>query len=101
MPNKTDHPEVSIIIPCYNAELLVQEAVESCLNQTYPGVEIIVIDDGSTDRSLEILHRYLPDIRLETAQTAAAIARETKALPSRGAALSNIWMPMIIWSPTR
>jgi glycosyltransferase involved in cell wall biosynthesis len=62
----TSQSVVSIIIPCYNARLWVQEAVESCLNQTYPNVEVIVVDDGSTDGSLEVLRRYLPRIRLET-----------------------------------
>jgi glycosyltransferase involved in cell wall biosynthesis len=39
---------VSVIIPCFNAEKWIEEAIESCLNQTYENVEIIVIDDGST-----------------------------------------------------
>jgi glycosyltransferase involved in cell wall biosynthesis len=63
--SKTDQSLVSIIIPCYNSEYWVQETIESCLNQTYPNIEIIVVDDGSTDGSLEILRRYLPRIRLE------------------------------------
>jgi glycosyltransferase involved in cell wall biosynthesis len=63
---KTTQPLVSIIIPCYNAERWVQEAVESCLNQSYPNIEIIIVDDGSTDGSLEILRRYIPLIRVET-----------------------------------
>lgn len=49
---------VSVIIPCFNAERWLSEAIESCLNQTYPNLEIIVIDDGSTDRSLEIIQSY-------------------------------------------
>jgi glycosyltransferase involved in cell wall biosynthesis len=66
MSFKTTPPLVSIIIPCYNSKRWVQEAIESCLNQTYPNVEIIVVDDGSTDGSLEVLRHYLPRIRLET-----------------------------------
>jgi len=57
---------VSIIIPCYNCERWVQQAVESCLNQTYPNIEIIVVDDGSTDGSREVLRHFVPRIRLET-----------------------------------
>jgi len=49
---------VSIIIPCFNAEKWLREAIDSCLQQTYPHIEIIVIDDGSTDNSLEIIKSY-------------------------------------------
>ena len=56
---------LSVIIPCYNAERWVAEAVDSCLRQTYLNVEVIVVDDGSTDRSLEILRAYGKRIKLE------------------------------------
>ncbi|MFB2769177.1 glycosyltransferase family 2 protein [Pelatocladus sp. BLCC-F211] len=49
---------VSVIIPCFNAEKWLKEAIDSCLQQTYPNLEILVINDGSTDNSLEILKTY-------------------------------------------
>ena len=52
------HPLVSVIIPGFNAERWLREAIDSVLTQTYPEIEIIVIDDGSTDSSLEILKSY-------------------------------------------
>ena len=49
---------VSIIIPCYNAQRWIKEAIDSCINQTYQNLEIIVIDDGSSDNSLKIIESY-------------------------------------------
>lgn len=52
------HSKVSIIIPVYNSEQFLKESIESVLNQTYTDIEIIVVNDGSTDTSLEILKQY-------------------------------------------
>ena len=49
---------VSIVIPVYNAEKYLNECLESIINQTYKELEIIVVDDGSTDKSLEIIREY-------------------------------------------
>ncbi|NJL19684.1 MAG: glycosyltransferase [Leptolyngbyaceae cyanobacterium SM1_3_5] len=59
-------PTVSILIPCYNADRWIAQAIESALNQTYPHKEVIVVDDGSTDRSLEIIKSFGEQIRWET-----------------------------------
>lgn len=59
-------PKVSILIPCYNAERWIAQAIESALNQSYPHKEVIVVDDGSSDRSLEIIQSYGSQIRWET-----------------------------------
>ena len=55
---------MSVVIPCHNAEKWVAEAVDSCLNQTYQPIEIIVVDDGSTDDSVRRLVSYGDRIRL-------------------------------------
>lgn len=49
---------VSVIIPCYNGERYLAEAIASVLNQSYPAFEIIVVDNASTDGSREIIDRY-------------------------------------------
>jgi chondroitin synthase len=48
-------PKVSIIIPAYNSEEWIEECVMSALNQDYPDVEVIVVDNESTDRTVELL----------------------------------------------
>jgi glycosyltransferase involved in cell wall biosynthesis len=49
---------VSVGIPSYNHAEFLPKTIESCLNQTYKDIEIIIVDDGSTDNSLEIARRY-------------------------------------------
>ncbi|MFK7777461.1 MAG: glycosyltransferase [Gimesia sp.] len=59
-------PKVSILIPCYNAERWVAQAIQSALDQTYGEKEVIVVDDGSTDGSLEIIKSFDDKICWET-----------------------------------
>lgn len=54
----TTQPKVSIIIPLFNSEEYISRTLESCLAQTYQNIEIIIVDDGSTDKSLEVVKRY-------------------------------------------
>jgi len=58
--------KVSILIPCYNAQKWVAQAIESALNQTYPNKEVIVVDDGSDDSSLEVVKRFKDHVYWET-----------------------------------
>ena len=59
--------KVSVIMPVYNSEKYIEDSIESVLNQTYPNVELIIIDDKSTDASAQIASSYAskyPHIRL-------------------------------------
>lgn len=71
---------VSIIIPCYNNELFVEAAVRSALDQTYPLIEVIVIDDGSSDHSLEIVRSFGDLVRWESQSNQGGPAARNRGL---------------------
>ncbi|MEG4066838.1 glycosyltransferase [Microcoleus sp. Pol11C2] len=56
-------PLISVIIPAYNGDRYIVQAVESALSQTFTNLEIIVVDDGSTDRTQQVLQPYFDRIR--------------------------------------
>jgi len=77
---------VSIIIPCYNAQAYVAEAIRSALDQSYPHCEVIVIDDGSSDGSLEIIKGFGDQIRWESGPNMGGCAARNRGFSlSRGA----------------
>jgi len=51
--------KVSVIIPIYNEEIYIKQCLDSILLQTLKDIEIICVDDGSTDNSIEILNEYV------------------------------------------
>jgi glycosyltransferase involved in cell wall biosynthesis len=61
-----DRPLVSIIVLCHNYGRFLREAVDSALAQTYPNCEVLVLDDGSTDDSLEVARSYGDAVRVFT-----------------------------------
>ncbi len=56
--NMRDDPLVSILIPVYNREQMIVTALSSAMAQTYSNIEIVVVDNGSTDRTFEVAHTY-------------------------------------------
>jgi glycosyltransferase involved in cell wall biosynthesis len=75
---------VSIVVPCHNAKRFLSETLESALQQTYPNTEIIVIDDGSTDGTAEVIRAYAGRLTAEFGPN-----RGASAARNRGTALAR------------
>ena len=96
-------PLVSIIMPCYNAEHLINQSIDSVLAQTYDNWELLITDDSSTDNSVEVIERYCekdPRINLLVSKQNQGIAktRNLSIESAKGrfiAFLDNddLWMP--------
>ena len=82
-----DFPLVSIVIPVYNGALYIRDAIESALGQTYKNIEIIVVDDGSTDNLEETLAPYVKQKKVRyfhRENKGLSAARNTGIKESRG-----------------
>ena len=93
-------PRVSVIIPTYNRAAWVGEAVASVLGQTYRDFELLVVDDGSTDATLEALAPFFPQIKLlrRRERRGVSAARNLGAQAARGEWLAfldsdDLWLP--------
>ena len=88
---------ISIVIPIYNVEKHIEKCLDSVLNQTYKNIELILADDGSTDRSGEICDRYAAkDSRIKIIQTAAYVQQEMPHLNMLQAITLHLLILMII-----
>jgi glycosyltransferase involved in cell wall biosynthesis len=86
-----DFELVSVIIPNYNYAEYLRESIESVINQDYPNIEIIVVDDGSSDDSRKILNNYLARAMvLEIDNSGAPTARNFGLIHSKGAYIAYL-----------
>lgn len=53
-----NNPKISVLLPVYNCELYIKEAIDSILNQTFSDFELLIIDDASTDKTVEIIKSF-------------------------------------------
>lgn len=92
-------PEVSVVIPAYNAEKYLAETIRSVLDQTYNSYEVIVVDDGSSDGTLEVARSFDSRIKALTKPNGGpASARNLAIRNSRGAYIAfldsdDLWTP--------
>ena len=78
--NEARRETVSVVIPCYNGEEFVADAIDSALAQTYPYKEVIVVDDGSTDGSLDVIKSFSDAIRWETRPNRGGCAARNRGI---------------------
>src|SRR2546428_1442849 len=92
-------PRVSVVIPVYNGEQYLADAIQSVRDQTYQNFEVIVVDDGSTDGSAEVAKRFGEPIRyVHQANGGVCKARNTGLAAARGGYLAfldqdDLWLP--------
>jgi len=92
-------PQISVVIPCYNAERYLATALDSILAQQHENLEIIVVDDGSRDNSCAVIREKYPQVRLEQQANAGAAAARNRGIElARGEWVAfldadDFWLP--------
>ena len=85
---------ISIIVPCYNVEKYVEKCINSLINQTYSNIEIILVNDGSTDNTLNILKKIKNKddriVLIDQPNTGLSGARNTGLKKSKGKIVSFV-----------
>ena len=99
MDRKRKEPLISVIIPTYNRSQYICEAIDGALEQTYKNIEIIVVDDGSTDSTKDVLTKYGSNVKYIYQNNAGpSVARNSGIKQSKGELLAfldsdDIWLP--------
>lgn len=95
----TAAPTISVVIPCFNAERYVGATVESVLAQAWPNLQIIIVDDGSSDGSCALVQQRFPEVTLiRQANQGVAAARNAGIRRATGEWIAfvdadDIWLP--------
>jgi len=100
----TELPPVSIIVPAFNEENVIDRAIESLLGMDYPTFEVLVVDDGSTDRTLELAQQWEGvggdvEIRALTQRNGGKARALNAGFGKPGIPSFSAWMPTPGWSP--
>lgn len=102
-PSERDEsaPSISVVIPCYNAAAFLRATIESILGQTQPVLEVIVVDDGSTDDSANIAESFGPPVRVIRQPNQGESAARNRGIEAAG----GDWVAFLdaddLWLPTK
>ena len=102
-PSERDEsaPSISVVIPCYNAAAFLRATIESILGQTQPVLEVIVVDDGSTDDSARIAESFGPPVRVIRQPNQGESAARNRGIE----AAAGEWVAFLdaddLWLPTK
>lgn len=94
-----EQPFISVIIPVWNTEKYIADAINSVLTQDYPNLEIIVVNDGSTDNTLQVLESFGDKITIINQENQGqSVARNVGIQASRGSIIGlldadDMWVP--------
>lgn len=92
---------ISVIVPVYNVERYLRRCVDSILHQTYRNLEVLLVDDGSTDASGAICDEYAAQEERVTAvhqKTGDSLQRATRDSNGHRERISALWTVMIFWT---
>jgi glycosyltransferase involved in cell wall biosynthesis len=96
----SERPLVSVIMPAYQAEAFLEDAIESVLAQDYAPFEVVVCDDGSTDRTPQILAAH-PEVHTIRQANAGPAAASNAAVAASSGELLALFDADDLWPPTR
>ena len=95
-------PIISVIIPAYNAEKTIQETVQSVLNQTFTDFELLIVDDGSQDATLDIIKRISdPRIQVSSYPNAGANISRNRGLAQAAGEYVSFLDADDLWTPDK
>ncbi len=94
----SEKASVSVIIPTYNRAFYLEKAIQSVLDQSYPDFDVIVVDDGSTDNTAEVVRKFKGVMLIQQQNLGVAVARNTGIHRTRGKYVAfldddDLWLP--------